>query len=44
MFYHCGFRAATDVCWAVKMISSLLSINIHVHVIDMAIMKLEAVG
>ena len=33
MFYHC-FRAATDVCWVVKMISSLLSIKISVHVID----------
>ena len=33
MFYHC-FRAATDICWVVKMISSLVSIEIHVHVID----------
>ena len=33
VFYHC-FRAATDVCWAVKMLSSLLSIEIHVHMID----------
>ena len=33
MFYHC-FRAATDVCWAVKMIFGLLSIEICVHVID----------
>jgi len=33
MFYHC-FRAATDICWAVKMISSLLNIEIRVHVID----------
>jgi len=33
MFYHC-FRAATDVCWAVNMISSLLSIEICVHMIN----------
>ena len=33
MFYHC-FRAAKDVCWAIKMISSLLSIEICVHMID----------
>jgi len=35
MFYH-YFRAATDVCWAIKMISSLLSVEIHVRVIDNA--------
>jgi len=33
MFYHC-FRVATDICWAVRMISSLLSIEIRVHVVD----------
>jgi len=33
MFYH-YFRAATDVCWAVKMISSFHSIEICMHVID----------
>ena len=33
MFYHC-FRATTDVSWAVKTISSLLIIEICVHVID----------
>jgi len=33
MFYNC-FRAAKDAHWAVKMISSLLGIEIWVHVID----------
>ena len=33
MFYHC-FNTATDVCQPVKMISSLLSIEIRVHMID----------
>ena len=33
MLYHC-FRAVTDICWAVKMILSLLSIKIRVHVIN----------
>ena len=33
VFYY-FFRAATEICWAVKMLTSLLCIEIHVHMID----------
>ena len=34
MFYHC-FRAAKDICWVVKMISSVLAQKqLRVHVIN----------
>jgi len=43
MFYHC-FRTATDVFWAVKMISSFLNIEICVHMIDNGNNEIRSVG
>ena len=38
------FRTATDVFWAVKMVSSILNIEIRVHVIDNGKNKIRGDG
>jgi len=42
-FFHC-LSAATDICWAIKMTSSLLTIEIHVHVINNCNNKIRGSG